>query len=323
MRPSRLLLAAAVAFATARTASAQRDTLFTHADTLRGSNTPQRAWWDATFYDLHVTVHPADSSISGWNGITYRVLSAPNLKKEQMQIDLQVPLEIDSITDDGQASHLPARRQRVLRHAPRHAQERLDRNDRRVLPRQAARRQTPAVGWRTHLAARLARQSLDRHREPRARRQRLVAQQGLRRRRARQPAHCHHRARFDVRRVEWPPALHRTSRRRNHHLRVVRREPDQQLRRGDQRRTVRALQRSVLGRERPAHDGLLAPRLSPRHCARAVQAGRHHDAVLRILVRAVSLLRGWLQARRGAAPRHGASERHRLWERLHERLPHA
>jgi aminopeptidase N len=108
MRLSRLLLAAAVAFATAGTASAQRDTLFTHADTLRGSNTRQRAWWDATFYDLHVTVQPADSSVSGWNGITYRVLAAPKMKKEQMQIDLQVPLEIDSITMKGK--RLTARR---------------------------------------------------------------------------------------------------------------------------------------------------------------------------------------------------------------------
>src|SRR5689334_20620510 len=49
---------------------------FTHADTLRGSNGPGRSWWDAEFYDLHVAVNPADSTISGWNRITYRVLEA-------------------------------------------------------------------------------------------------------------------------------------------------------------------------------------------------------------------------------------------------------
>ena len=38
---------------------------FTHADTLRGANGPGRAWWDADFYDLHVRVNPADSSITG------------------------------------------------------------------------------------------------------------------------------------------------------------------------------------------------------------------------------------------------------------------
>jgi aminopeptidase N len=71
---------------------------FTHADTLRGSITPERAWWDVVFYDLHVTLNPVDSTIRGWNRITYRVLD----KARAMQIDLQVPLEIDSVLQEGQ-----------------------------------------------------------------------------------------------------------------------------------------------------------------------------------------------------------------------------
>lgn len=80
-------------------AAAQRpplDTIYTHADTLRGSNGPARAWWDASFYDLHVRVTPADSSVRGWNGITYKVLKPA----QEMQIDLQTPLVIDSIVQD-------------------------------------------------------------------------------------------------------------------------------------------------------------------------------------------------------------------------------
>jgi aminopeptidase N len=77
---------------------------FTHADTLRGGNGPGRAWWDATFYDLHVAVNPADSSVRGWNAISYRVLAPAS----EMQIDLQVPLEIDSVVQDGR--RLSARR---------------------------------------------------------------------------------------------------------------------------------------------------------------------------------------------------------------------
>ncbi len=73
--------------------------VFTHADTLRGSNTPQRAWWDATFYDLHVKVNPTDSSIVGYNAITYRVLRPAPAR--EMQIDLQLPLVVDSIVQDG------------------------------------------------------------------------------------------------------------------------------------------------------------------------------------------------------------------------------
>ena len=76
---------------------AQGHRAFTHADTLRGANGPGRAWWDVAFYDLHVRVHPADSSIAGWNGITYRVLQP----RQEMQIDLQAPLAVDSMVYGG------------------------------------------------------------------------------------------------------------------------------------------------------------------------------------------------------------------------------
>src|SRR5690349_24157 len=70
---------------------------FTHADTLRGSyTTPGRAWWDVSFYDLRVAISPADSSIRGSNGIRYRVLGPA----AEMQIDLMVPLEVDSMVQD-------------------------------------------------------------------------------------------------------------------------------------------------------------------------------------------------------------------------------
>ena len=100
MRPVLIGVATAVLTAGAVTARAQRESpqSFTHADTLRGSISPERAWWDVTFYDLHVAVSPADSAIHGWNGITYRVVSAP---RTEMQIDLQVPLVMDSVVQDG------------------------------------------------------------------------------------------------------------------------------------------------------------------------------------------------------------------------------
>jgi aminopeptidase N len=73
--------------------------LFTHADTLRGSITPERAWWDLTYYNLHVTVDIADSSLSGSNSIQYRVLRP----YKTMQIDLMEPLVMDSIVQDGRS----------------------------------------------------------------------------------------------------------------------------------------------------------------------------------------------------------------------------
>ncbi|HEX5725384.1 MAG TPA: M1 family metallopeptidase [Longimicrobiaceae bacterium] len=92
------LLAALLAALMPAGAAAQADTTApTRADTLRGSITPQRAWWDVTFYDLHVRVSPADSSIRGFNRITYRVLRPAR----ELQVDLQAPLEVDSMVQDG------------------------------------------------------------------------------------------------------------------------------------------------------------------------------------------------------------------------------
>ncbi|HVX41803.1 MAG TPA: M1 family metallopeptidase [Gemmatimonadaceae bacterium] len=91
-------IAALFTLLTCATAGAQRaPRVYTHADTVRGTNGPARSWWDASFYDLHVRVNPVDSSIAGWNAITYRVLRPA----KEMQIDLQVPLEVDSMVQDG------------------------------------------------------------------------------------------------------------------------------------------------------------------------------------------------------------------------------
>ena len=71
--------------------------VYARADTLRGSfSSPQRTWWDVEFYDLHVAVSPADSSLSGWNAIHYRVLSASTV----LQIDLMEPLTMDSVVQN-------------------------------------------------------------------------------------------------------------------------------------------------------------------------------------------------------------------------------
>lgn len=70
---------------------------YTRADTLKGSITPERAWWDVTHYDLKVSVFPSEKAISGSNTISYNVLSP----KQTMQIDLQTPMQIDSIIQDG------------------------------------------------------------------------------------------------------------------------------------------------------------------------------------------------------------------------------
>jgi len=68
---------------------------FTHQDTLRGTITPERAWWDLTYYHLNVKVNPADSTVQGNVEITYKVLEP----YDRLQIDLQPPLKIKAVED--------------------------------------------------------------------------------------------------------------------------------------------------------------------------------------------------------------------------------
>ncbi|UAB80297.1 M1 family metallopeptidase [Marixanthomonas sp. SCSIO 43207] len=69
---------------------------FTHQDTLRGSITPERAWWDLKHYDLDVEVIPSEKTIKGTNTVTYTVLK----KNDVMQIDLQPPMKLEKAIQD-------------------------------------------------------------------------------------------------------------------------------------------------------------------------------------------------------------------------------
>ena len=71
---------------------------FTHADTLRGSITPERAWWDVLRYDITVKPDYISRTTEGKNIITYKVLNDHH--PPIMQIDLQDTLRIDSIILD-------------------------------------------------------------------------------------------------------------------------------------------------------------------------------------------------------------------------------
>lgn len=79
-------------------ASKAQTYIFTHDDTLRGSITKERAWWDLQFYHLNVRVQPQDSTISGSVTVRYKVLQP----SQTLQIDLQRPMNISRVTQDGQ-----------------------------------------------------------------------------------------------------------------------------------------------------------------------------------------------------------------------------
>ena len=70
---------------------------FTHQDTLRGSITPERSWWDLTYYHLDIKVNPENKTIKGKNTIKYKVLKPYQV----LQIDLQSPLQLTKVTQNG------------------------------------------------------------------------------------------------------------------------------------------------------------------------------------------------------------------------------
>ena len=75
----------------------QKVEVFTRQDSLRGSITKERAWWDVKNYHLDIKVNPVDSTITGSNTIGYKVLQEYKL----MQIDLQNPMETYKVIQEG------------------------------------------------------------------------------------------------------------------------------------------------------------------------------------------------------------------------------
>ena len=65
----------------------------TRQETLRGSVTPEREWWDVLHYHLRVEFLPETRRLKGSNTITFKTLKPGN----KMQIDLQPPLAITKI----------------------------------------------------------------------------------------------------------------------------------------------------------------------------------------------------------------------------------
>ena len=87
-----LLMAAVPALA-----AAQQEGPLTRADTLRGTLTPERSWWDVFYYDLAVRVNPGDTSLSGSTTVHYMVTGP----RRDMQIDLASALQVDSVVQGG------------------------------------------------------------------------------------------------------------------------------------------------------------------------------------------------------------------------------
>ena len=294
-----------------------QDTTATHADTIRGSITPERAWWDVAYYDLRVRVNPADSTIRGVNHITYRVLQSDSV----IQIDLQVPLQIDSFVQQGQ--RLQYRRDGnaffvyLVAGQEKSAQQTISAfYSGHPHPAKHAPWDGGFVWASDSLGHTWIATALPRHR-----RQHLVAHQRHPGRRAGQPAGRHHRTRLSEGCLQRTPAGGHFKRGRHHHLRLVCLPADQQLRHHGECGRLRPHQGRLLRRGRAAHSQLLAPQLSLLDRPAAVRPGEADAALLRGLVRALPVVRRRLSAGRDTASGNGAPECRRLWQSLHERLP--
>ena len=77
---------------------AQSHPPFTHADTIRGTVTDERAWWNVTHYNLRVQFDYLNRTLAGNNTISFNIISS---SKKNMQIDLQPGLDIDSVISAG------------------------------------------------------------------------------------------------------------------------------------------------------------------------------------------------------------------------------
>ena len=94
-----LLFVLLMQFATENTQAQllKKKTTFTRADTLRGTISSVRSWFDVTYYDLNITVDPDEQSIAGYNDIYFRV----NKPNSIMQLDLFENLKVDKIVFNG------------------------------------------------------------------------------------------------------------------------------------------------------------------------------------------------------------------------------
>lgn len=67
--------------------------IYSHQDTLRGSNGRGRDWWDVQHYNLSISLDTLNKTITGTNEIIFKIIGEP---RDSMQIDLQEGLSLNA-----------------------------------------------------------------------------------------------------------------------------------------------------------------------------------------------------------------------------------
>lgn len=83
---------------------------FSHADSLRGGYGNARNWWDLQHYDLSVTFDIGKQEISGKNHIRFTSIRHQETGVPELQLDLQEPMALDSVTDQTGSKKLAFRK---------------------------------------------------------------------------------------------------------------------------------------------------------------------------------------------------------------------
>lgn len=83
---------------------------FSHADSLRGGYGDKRDWWDLQYYDLSVTFDLEKQEIHGKNRIRFSTIRHQETGVPELQLDLQEPMILDSVTDKTGARKLSFRK---------------------------------------------------------------------------------------------------------------------------------------------------------------------------------------------------------------------
>lgn len=73
-------------------------TKYTRADTVRGAYNQYRDWWDLQHYDLWVRPEMYNRTVTGINKVTFTVTKTG---MQKLQLDLQTPMLMDSVTYNG------------------------------------------------------------------------------------------------------------------------------------------------------------------------------------------------------------------------------
>lgn len=91
----RLMMSFFICVVTVTFVAAQNQKTYTQSDTLRGTLTPERSWWNVTRYDITVQPDYLQKTLKGSNIISFT--ATENNAGKKMQIDLKEPLAIDSV----------------------------------------------------------------------------------------------------------------------------------------------------------------------------------------------------------------------------------